>query len=243
MKTQNLKNSNLKTAVAQLLFASSMALASGITLCSPVAFAKDKSKDPSKEAPKEVTQDAKKGIAAINLKKVQAGNYTIDPVHSKVGFEIPHLVISTVEGQFKQFSGEVTLAEKLADSKVTATVSINSIDTANSDRDAHLKSADFFDTTQFPDMKFVSRKLSGSYEQFKMIGDLTIKGVTKEVTFNGQFLGTVGDAYGNTKAAFKVQTEINRKDFGLTWNKLVEAGPAVGDKVTIKLNIQTAKAK
>ncbi len=172
-----------------------------------------------------------------------AGKYSLDASHSKVGFEIPHLVISSVEGRFGSFTGEFEMGEKVSSSKVTASVDINSIDTANADRDTHLKGADFFDTQKHPKMTFTSKSITGSFESFKMTGDLTIKGKTKSVVFDGKFLGNVNDAYGNTKAAFTATTKINRKDFGLTWSKAVEVGPVVGDEVTITLKIQGAKSK
>ncbi|MFN3453780.1 MAG: YceI family protein [Pseudobdellovibrio sp.] len=171
------------------------------------------------------------------------GTYTLDAAHSKVGFEIPHLVISTVEGRFTKFDGDFEIAKKFTDSKVTANIDINSIDTANADRDKHLKSADFFDVEKYPKMTFKSKKITGSEKNFKIVGDLTIKDVTKEVTFDGKYLGNVADAFGNTKAAFTATTKINRQQFNLKWSKLAEAGPVVGDEVTISLKIQGTKAK
>lgn len=173
-----------------------------------------------------------------------AGKYAVDIAHSKVGFEIPHLVITTVEGRFDKYEGEIELAEKFTDSKVSATIDINSIDTGNGDRDKHLKSADFFDAAKYPSMTFKSKKITGTAENFKVVGDLTIKGVTKEVTLDGKFLGVVvNDGFGNTKAAFTAGTKINRQDYGLKWNKMVEAGPTVGDEVTISLKVEAAKKK
>lgn len=173
----------------------------------------------------------------------QAGKYAIDETHSKVGFEIPHLVISSVEGRFTKYDGEIELADKFTDSKVTANIDVTTIDTSNGDRDKHLKSADFFDTAKYPKMTFKSKKITGSAEKFKVVGDLTIKDVTKEVTLDGKFLGVVKDAYGNEKAAFNATTKINRQNFGLKWSKMVEVGPAVGDEVTISLKVQGTKAK
>lgn len=173
--------------------------------------------------------------------KIEPGKYNVDPMHSKVGFEIPHLVISSVEGKFKSFTGTVTLDEKFEKSKVSAEAEISSIDTSVDDRDKHLKSPDFFDSAKYPKLTFVSSQISGSPESFKLVGDLTIKGTTKKVTFDGKYLGTVKDAYGQTKAAFNASTKISRKEFGLTWSKVVEAGPVVGDEVTIELKIQAAK--
>ena len=179
---------------------------------------------------------------ALSQPKIEAGSYQIDPMHSKVGFEVPHLVISTVEGVFKAFEGQLELASDFSKSKVTANVKVDSIDTGVQKRDDHLKSADFFDAAKHPSMSFKSTSIKGTPESFKLIGDLTLHGVKKSVTFDGQYLGTVADGYGNRKAAFTAKAIISRKDFGLNWNSMVEAGPVVGDKVTLLLKIQAAKA-
>lgn len=173
--------------------------------------------------------------------KPGSGKYNLDPMHSKVGFEVPHLVISSVEGKFKTFSGVLTIDDKFEKSKLEAEVDVGSIDTSVKDRDDHLKSPDFFDVAKTPKMTFKSTAISGKPEKFKMTGDLTIKGITKKVVFDGIYKGTAADAYGNTKAAFAASTKINRKDFGLTWSKAVEVGPVVGDEITIDLKIQAAK--
>jgi polyisoprenoid-binding protein YceI len=181
------------------------------------------------------------GSVAMADAKYKAGKYNIDPMHSKVGFEIPHLVISSVEGKFKNFDGSITLADKFDKSSAQASVDMASIDTGVSKRDDHLKSADFFDTAKFPKMKFDSTQITGTPDSFKMTGNLTIKGVTKKVTFDGKYLGTVNDGMGNEKAAFTATTSIKRSDFGLTWNKMVEAGPVVGESLTISLRIEAAQ--
>lgn len=181
-------------------------------------------------------------VSAAGVKALEAGQYNIDPLHSKVGFEIPHLVISTVEGTFKTYGGSFTVAEKFDKSKIEAEVDIGSVDTGVTDRDNHLKSPDFFDAAKYPKMTFKSSSITGSAQSFKMTGDLTIRGKTKKVTFDGNYRGTAVDGYGNTKAAFVAKAKINRKDFGLTWSNVVEVGPVVGDDVTIELNIQAAKA-
>lgn len=180
---------------------------------------------------------------AMAAGKYEAGKYNVDPMHSKVGFEIPHLVIATVEGKFKSFTGVVTLDEKFEKSSLTADVDIASVDTSVDDRDKHLKSPDFFDAAKYPKMTFVSTAISGKPESFKVTGNLTIKDKTKSVVFDGKYLGTVKDAYGNQKAVFDATTKISRKEFGLSWSKMVEAGPVVGDEVTIQLKIQAAKEK
>ena len=189
------------------------------------------------------TQAADKKAAAPAAATSQAGKYNIDVMHSKVGFEIPHLVISSVEGKFTKYEGEIELGEKFTDSKVTAKIDTASIDTSVADRDTHLKSADFFDVAKYPSITFTSKKVTGTKDKFKVVGDLTIKDKTKEVTLEGKFLGLVKDAYGNDKAAFSASTKVNRQEFGLKWGKMVEAGPVVGDEVTITLKVQGAKAK
>ena len=185
----------------------------------------------------------KKDTKAAAATASQAGKYAIDPAHSKVGFEIPHLVISSVEGRFTKYEGEIEYAEKFTDSKVTAKIDTSSIDTSNGDRDKHLKSADFFDVAKYPNITFKSKKITGNPEKFTVVGDLTIKDKTKEVSLDGKFLGLVKDAYGNDKAAFTATTKINRQEYNLKWGKMVEAGPVVGDEVTITLKVQGAKAK
>lgn len=173
--------------------------------------------------------------------KYTAGTYQLDPAHSKVGFEIPHLVISSVEGRFTTFTGSVDLADDFAKSKAKVDVDLSSIDTGVGKRDDHLKSPDFFDVAKYPKMTFESTEVVGKPEAFKLKGNLTIRGITKPVTFDAKYLGTVGDGYGNQKAAFSASTKINRKDFGLTWNNVVEAGPVVGDEVTIDLRLQAGR--
>lgn len=173
--------------------------------------------------------------------KYQAGTYELDPTHSKVGFEIPHLVISTVEGKFNKSQGTITLDEKFEKSKVSAEVEISSIDTGEPKRDDHLKSPDFFEVAKYPKMTFKSASITGTPESFKMTGSLTLKSETKPVVFEGKFLGNVVDAYGNLRAAFNAKAKISRKEFGLTWSKVVEMGPVVGDEVTIDLKIEATK--
>lgn len=173
--------------------------------------------------------------------KIESGKFEIDPMHSKVGFEIPHLVISTVEGSFKTFSGTIEIDPTFTKSQVNAEVEIGSVDTGVAKRDDHLKSADFFDQKKFPKMTFKSTSIEGTPESFKLKGDLTLHGEKKPVVFEGKFLGAVTDGYGNRKSAFKVSGKIKRQDFGLKWSSVVEAGPVVGDEVTITLNIQSAK--
>ena len=172
--------------------------------------------------------------------------YVIDKSHSKVGFEIAHLVISTVEGQFNEFSGSLFLnPDKLAESGkkpfVTATVDVNSIDTGIEKRDKHLRSNDFFDVKKYPKMTFTAKKISKlDDKEFELTGDLTIKDKTHPVTFEMEYKGSV-TAYEVKRVAFEGEAKISRKKFGLTWNNVVEAGPVVGDKVKIELIVQAKR--
>ncbi|MCB0356910.1 MAG: YceI family protein [Bdellovibrionales bacterium] len=174
---------------------------------------------------------------------VQAGDlYQIDPVHSSVSFEVPHLVISSVEGKFTDFNGTIEFADNnFESSKVEAAIKTQSINTNNEKRDNHLRSKDFFEVSKFSTMNFISQKIVGKKDNFVMIGHLTIKGVKKSVKFDTKYLGSVTDGYGNLKVAFLAKTKINRKDYGLMWNSMVEAGPVVGDEIEITLKIQAAK--
>jgi polyisoprenoid-binding protein YceI len=170
--------------------------------------------------------------------------WTIDPMHSDVNFKIRHLVISNVSGSFGKFSAE---AETEGDNFETASVhfsaDVNSITTGVDQRDGHLKSADFFDTEKYPTIDFVSTsftKVSG--DNYKLKGNLTMRGVTRPVELDVEFGGTGKDGYGNVKAGFEVTGKISRKDFGLTWNMATEAGGlTLGDDVKVTANVQFAK--
>ncbi len=176
-------------------------------------------------------------------KTIPAGKYNIDSMHSKVGFEVPHLVISSVEGKFDQFEGVIQVDAKIEKSKVDLSVTTTSINTGVVKRDDHLRSPEFFDSKKYPKLTFTSTKISQKEDAVTIVGTLTIKDKSKEVTINAKYLGKVKDGYGQQKIAFKGKTKINRKDFGLTWSQAVEAGPIVGDEIEISLNIQAAKSK
>jgi polyisoprenoid-binding protein YceI len=180
-------------------------------------------------------------VSAIAAPKFEAGTYAVDAAHSKVGFEISHLVISTVEGRFDTVTGEIVMGKKFDDTKITASIDVASVSTGNADRDKHLKSPDFFDAAQFPKITFVSDSVSGPADRLTIKGEITIRGVTKPITLGGKYTGSVVDPYGNTKIAFYGKGTLSRKSFGLVWNKLVEAGPVVGDEVTIDLRIEAGK--
>lgn len=174
-------------------------------------------------------------------KSIPAGTYTVDAAHSKIGFEVPHLVIATVEGRFTKFDGSITIDSNLNKSKATLDIDAASVNTDNTQRDDHLKSPDFFDAAKSPKLSFVTKKIVGSADSLKIIGDLTIKGKTKSVTLDVKYLGEVNDPFGNHKIAFSATSKINRKDFGLNWSNMVEAGPVVGDEVTLVIKIEANK--
>lgn len=185
-------------------------------------------------------------VALLTTSVFAQSKWNVDATHSNVRFTVPHLVISEVEGSFKKFSGEVVAAKPdFTDAAVNFTIDVNSIDTDNEMRDNHLKADDFFNAEQFPAATFKStsfKKVSGN--KYKLTGNLTIRNVTKPVTFDVTYGGTAKDGYGNTKAGFKATTVINRFDYGLKWNALTEAGGAtVGKDITIDLKLEFAQAK
>lgn len=168
-------------------------------------------------------------------------SYVVDAAHSKVGFEIPHLVISTVDGKFTTYQSEIQLAEPFAQSKFSAEIEVQSVDTGVKDRDEHLRSPDFFDVKKYPKITFKTTGVSGQPGAFKLTGDLTIHGVTKKVTLDAKVQGPVLDPYGNEKISLVAKTVVNRKDFGLAWGKMVEAGPIVGDDVTLDIKLEAGR--
>jgi polyisoprenoid-binding protein YceI len=175
--------------------------------------------------------------------KIPEGNYKVDVAHSKVGFEVTHLVVATVEGKFSDFEGVFNIDPKLEKSKVDIIIKATSVNTDNKDRDEHLRSPDFFDVKKYDKLTFKSKKISGTPEALKVAGDLTIHGVTKPVVLDGKYTGSVKDPWGNERVAFRAATKISRKDFGLTWSKAVEIGPVVGDEVILDLRVEAIKDK
>lgn len=174
-----------------------------------------------------------------NLSDLKPGTWNVDPAHSEVGFMARHLMVTKVRGQFKDFSGVVKVAEAFEDSTVEATVQLASVDTNNADRDGHLRSPEFFDVENNPTMTFTSTRVSDS----SLEGDLTIKGITKSVTFDLEFGGVKTDPYGSTRAGFEATAEINRKDFDLTWNVALEGGGVlVGEKAKVTLDVELIKS-
>ena len=173
---------------------------------------------------------------------LHAATYTLDPSHTSIGFSVKHLMITDVSGQFKTYEAKVELDEKTNELKgVEANIQVSSIDTENAKRDGHLKSPDFFDAAQFPNILFKSRTVNKlGTDEYEVIGDLTIKGITKTITLRGKNTGFIdAGMMGGTRAGFSATAMINRKDFGLNWNrKLDQGGLLVGNEVTIELKIQ-----
>ncbi len=178
-----------------------------------------------------------------NLDALTPGTWNVDPSHSGLNFTVKHLMVSKVRGRFASFSGSLTIAADPLQSVVTAQAEVASITTGDSGRDDHLRSSDFFEADKFPTITFSSTKLEADGDDYVLFADLTIKGITKNVKFDLEFDGVGKDPWGNTKAGFSAEAEINRKDFGLEWNAALETGGVlVGEKVKIQLDIQAVKA-
>jgi polyisoprenoid-binding protein YceI len=171
--------------------------------------------------------------------------YSFDTSHSNIGFWVRHLVVSKVHGNFTRWSGSMNFDETdPASASVDVTIEAGSIDTREPKRDEHLRSADFFDVANHPELRFRSTKIEQkSLTEFTLHGDLTIRGTTRPVALQVESLGQAKDPWGNTKAGFSARTTINRKDFGLTWNQALETGGVlVGEKIEIELDVQAAQS-
>jgi len=170
--------------------------------------------------------------------------WEIDSSHSSLHFSVRHLVIAKVRGTFARWSGTVEVPDgDFAKATVAVTIDASSIETGVADRDGHLKSPDFFDVAQYPELRFVGKRVQPrSGDEIDVIGDLTIRGITREVVLRVEQHGQAKDPWGNVRAAFTAKTTIDRKDFGLTWNQALETGGVlVGDKVEIEAEIQAVK--
>ena len=188
------------------------------------------------------------GLLAVAPALALAGTstWTIDPAHSHSGFAVKHLVISTVRGEFGKTTGSVVLDDQdVTKSSVEATIDATTINTRVADRDNHLKSPDFFDVAKYPTLTFKSTKVEKAGEgKLKVTGDLTLHGVTKPITLEVEGpTGEIKDPMGNTRRGLSATAKLNRKDYGLTWSKAIEAGPVVGDDVTIDLEVELLKPK
>ena len=167
------------------------------------------------------------------------GTWDIDPVHSDVSFTVRHMMVSKVRGRLGTFSGEIVTAPEFTESVVTATVDASSVDTGNTQRDGHIRTADFFEVENHPTWSFRSAAIRPDGDDYALDGELTIKGVTRPVTFSLEVNGFGPDAYGGTRAGFSAATTINRSDFGVDISMPLDGGGVVvGDKVTINLEIE-----
>ena len=172
-----------------------------------------------------------------------AGTYVLDPFHTRIGFIARHLMVTKVRGNFGEFDGSITIADDVAKSTAQATIKAVSIETGAPDRDNHLRSGDFLEAEKYPELTFANaRVVAQKGTKFKVLGDLTIKGVTKEVELDVELDGVVTDPFGNEKLAVTASTEINREDFGMTWNAALETGGVlVSQKVVIEIEAQAVR--
>ncbi|HKR63353.1 MAG TPA: YceI family protein [Thermoanaerobaculia bacterium] len=174
--------------------------------------------------------------------------WDIDPAHSSVAFAVKHMMFTTVRGQFKQYSGTIEADEQNPDrSVVHVEIAAASIDTGNADRDTHLRSADFLDVEQFPTITFRSKRVEGAAkregDRFRVIGDLTIRGTTMEVTLDCEYEGTGKDPWGGVRSGARANTSIDRREWGLKWNQALETGGIlVANEVRVEIEVQAVKA-
>ncbi len=171
------------------------------------------------------------------------GTWTIDPTHTTIAFVARHMMLSKVRGTFGDFTADVTIGDDPLESVVTAEVQMASIDTGNTDRDAHLRNNDFFAIDEFPTMSLRSTDVQRDGDDYVLHTELTVRGVTRPVDFALEFGGIGQDPWGNTRAGFEASATINRKDFGIEWNTALETGGVlVGDKIQIELDVQIVQA-
>jgi polyisoprenoid-binding protein YceI len=178
-------------------------------------------------------------LTAAQVPGYVAGKWTIDPVHTEVGFSVRHMMVSKVRGRFKEFSGEIVTAENPADSTVTAEIKTASFTTDNEQRDGHIKSSDFLEAETWPEMTYRSTAIRPQGDEFVLDGELTLKGVTRSVPLKLELNGFGPDPYGGTRAGFTATGEINRRDFNVNFNAPMQNGGAVvADKITLHLEVE-----
>ena len=170
--------------------------------------------------------------------------WNIDPTHSVIGFKIKHMMFTNVKGQFNDYTSEIETDENgLENAKLDFTAKIASVNTNNKDRDNHLISADFFDAEQFPELKFKTTSITGSGSNYKLNGDLELRGVTKPVSLDVEYSGLMQDPRGNTKAGLNINGKLNRKDWGLSYNSALETGGVlIGEDVNLDIELQLIKS-
>ena len=178
-----------------------------------------------------------------SLSELTPGTWNIDRTHSTVGFMARHLMITKVRGRFTDLAGAITVASDPLQSKIEATVQVNSVSTGDEKRDGHLKSGDFFELEKYPTMTFVSTDIVAKGGDYALTGDLTVKGITKPVTFDLEFDGVAADPWGGTRASFSATTDVLRSDWGVEFNMVLEAGGVmISDKIQLTLDIQAVRA-
>ena len=183
-------------------------------------------------------------MSTATIPTVQSGAYTIDPIHSRIGFVARHAMVTKVRGSFNEFVGSGYFdADEPANSHLELTIQAASIDTRNADRDAHLRSNDFFAMDDYPTITFASTHVERiSAEQYRVVGDLSIKGVSKPVTVDFEYTGSAIDPFGNQRIGFEGATTVNRKDWGVSWNAALDAGGVlVSDKVTLEFEVSAIR--
>lgn len=169
--------------------------------------------------------------------------WNLDTAHSGIHFSVRHMVFAKVRGRFATWSGTIDAGDDLTKAKVRAEIDAASIDTGEADRDKHLRSADFFDVEQYPKLTFTSTRVERDGDDYTLVGDLTIRDVTKEVKLEVESGGQAKDPWGNQRMAFTAKTSVDRKDFGLKWNQVLEAGGVlVGEKIDIEIEVQAVQA-
>ncbi len=181
--------------------------------------------------------------ASTAVQPYLAGSWTIDPVHTDVSFTVKHMMVSKVRGKFNVFSGDVVTGESPVDSSVSATIDLSSIDTGNSDRDNHIRSADFFEVETHATMTYRSTGVRLDGDGYVLDGELTLKGVTRPISLDLELGGFGPDPFGGTRAGFTATGELKRSDFGVDFNAVLETGGVVvSDKVAITLEIEAVLA-
>jgi polyisoprenoid-binding protein YceI len=181
--------------------------------------------------------------AEQEIVRIPKGEWRVDPTHSSVEFEIKHMMIATVRGRFREFEGTLVAGETLAESRAWGVVKVASIDTNNEDRDAHLRSADFFDVERYPEIRFGSSRVeSRGGPDFEVTGELTITDVTKEIALDATVEGVQRDPWGQERVGLSVRGSINRNDFGLRWQKALESGRfLLGDEVRLLVEVSAVR--
>lgn len=183
--------------------------------------------------------------ASVTRVAAETARYDVDPDHSTIGFSVDHMVVSKTRGQFTEYAGFIEMDPDAKTVKaIEATIKTPSITTNHQKRDTHLKGPDFFDVDKYPTMTYKMKSYHKTGDGYTAVGDLTLHGVTKEITLVGNFNGLNKDPWGNTRAGFTAEGTVNRKDFGINWNKALDnGGVIVGNEVLIKLDVECIKAK